>query len=162
MTLLERFNKYAWIGVLKHLIANGFFTTTSSGKAAGLVVAELAGGQAAEKTYISYIFGDDSVAVATASNTALESAPIDVSVLDPSDYAIDHIIAGSTAGDYFVETSRNGVDDWVQAFTAAYTAVGGYRIKGDDIGYAHFIKVTSTDSSTTVGTVNTFLMGRGA
>ena len=37
MTLLERFNKYAWVGVLKYLIANGFFTTTSSGESAGLV-----------------------------------------------------------------------------------------------------------------------------
>lgn len=32
MTLIERFNKYAWVGVLKELIANGFFSTTASGE----------------------------------------------------------------------------------------------------------------------------------
>jgi len=38
MTLIEIFNKYAWVGVVKKLLAGGVFTTDGNGKDAGRVV----------------------------------------------------------------------------------------------------------------------------
>lgn len=115
----------------------------------------------AEKTYTGFIFGSEAATEATVASTEETSAAVDVSLLDPRKATINVVITGSTAGDIDIDFSRNGVDDWTEAFTVAYAAAGNVHIDMADVGYGHYMRLRITDSSVNAGTLKAYIMGRG-
>lgn len=175
MTLFERFNKYAWVGVLKELIRNGLFTVLSSGDSAVRVSAELTNlantlglYTPAQRLYTSWLFGADDVSV-----TRTVAAGVDDSLwTDMSLLSADHrqiSIVNSSAADsltFKVFLSRNGIgaaDDKYELTGLAGTANSGAItpiILPASIGYDKFIMVEITPVTSTQ-TFKMYLNGRG-
>jgi len=155
MTLIEIFNKYAWVGVVKKLLAGGIFTTDSSGKDAGNVIAELTNlantlglYTPARDIFVDWFFGNEDTAETLTAGSANAGSWLDMSALnaDMRSIVIQNSDATSLDYDYEIYFSRNGLDadQYLIASGTAITTEFEQIVLDATNGYDLYIKLVIT------------------
>ena len=111
--------------------------------------------------WFAYVFGDDSVEVSVSSGGTVTSAPIDASIVNIATSTLKVMPTTTTAGDVSVESSHDGVNNWVETYSTTYSGTD-LSINGSTAlnGFASFFRVKYTDTSATAGTIGATFEGQ--
>lgn len=177
MTLIEIFNKYAWVGVVKKLLAGGVFTTDRSGKDAGNVIAELTNlantlglYTPARDVFLDYFYGTDTaLSAALTAGSANNGLALDMREINPNARSIVIQAGTGTALDYDYEIffSRNGLiaDAYTTGLTGTAIATEFLQVNlPASEGYDQYVHLVITPDGAQSGAQLTFrgyLTGKG-